>query len=186
MKLIEYGLLLFLAFRLSMHAFEFKKSSRLELLSIPVYSLIMFLVTMTWTQENLITAIILILVAGWIGWFQASKSEIKVTEELDRYQRPIILIKKGLPYLLGWLAIFILGIVMHGLHHSTITVSAIFSEFGHELLKDISLFSRFNSKDSWYIWAISGVSSMTFTYCLEQKEDRLKEILHQKPKRRQK
>lgn len=37
---------------------------------------------------------------------------------------------------------------MHGLHHSAITVNDIFSEFGHELLKDISVFSRFNSKDS--------------------------------------
>lgn len=97
MKLIVYGLLLFLALRLSIHAFDFKKSSHLELLSIPIYSLIMFLVTMTWTQENLITAIILILIASLIGWFQASKSEIKVTEELDRHQRPIVLIKKAFP-----------------------------------------------------------------------------------------
>lgn len=183
MKLIVDGLLLFLAFRLSLHAFEFEKISRLELLSIPVYSLIMFLVTMTWSQKNLIAAVILILIAGVIGWFQTSKTEIKITKEIDRHQRPVVLIKKGLPYILGWFMIFVLGLMMHVFHHSSIAISDIFSEFAHELFKDISVITRFTSNDSWYIWALSGVSSMAYTYFLEKKEKRLKGILHQKAKK---
>ena len=186
MKLIIYGLLLFIAFRLSLHAFEFEKISRLKLLSIPVYSILMFFATMRWTSENFFTAFILILAAGFIGWFQTIKSEIKVTDELDRHQRPVILIKKGFPYILGWIAIFVLGIMMHFFHHASIAIDDIFSEFAHELLKDIAVFTRFSSKDSWYVWALSGVSSMTFTFFLEKKEARLKDILHQGTKNQRK
>ena len=60
LKIGSYILLFYLAFRLSKHSFEFEKVSRLELIILPLYSTLMFFITMTWGEENIMVAIILL------------------------------------------------------------------------------------------------------------------------------
>ena len=41
--------------------------------------------------------------------------------------------------------------------------------FWKEIVKEISIFARFNAKDGWEIWLITGVSSLTFTAFIKSK-----------------
>ncbi|MCZ7690030.1 hypothetical protein OUY40_12185 [Lactococcus cremoris] len=73
LRIGSYILLFYLAFRLSKHSFEFEKVSRLELVVLPLYSTLMFFITMTWKEEDIIVAIVLFLLSFLIGWLQSSK-----------------------------------------------------------------------------------------------------------------
>lgn len=102
LRIGSYILLFYLAFRLSKHSFEFEKVSRLELVVLPLYSTLMFFITMTWKEENIIVAIVLFLLSFLIGWLQSSKVEFKDEGKKDKYERPIILMKKNWTYSNYW------------------------------------------------------------------------------------
>ena len=106
LKIGSYILLFYLAFRLSKHSFEFEKVSRLELIILPLYSTLMFFITMTWGEENIMVAIILLFLSFLVGWLQASKVEFKDEGKEDKYQRPIVLMKKNWSYIIGWGILF--------------------------------------------------------------------------------
>ena len=95
LKIGSYILLFYLTFRLSKHSFEFEKVSRLELIILPLYSTLMFFITMTWGEENIMVAIILLFLSFLVGWLKASKVEFKDEGKEDKYQRPIVLMKKN-------------------------------------------------------------------------------------------
>ena len=42
-----------------------------------------------------------------------------------------------------------------------------------EIVKEISIFARFNAKDGWETWLITGVSSLTFTAFIKSKNKKL-------------
>lgn len=102
LRIGSYILLFYLAFRLSKHSFEFEKVSGLELVVLPLYSTLMFFITMTWKEENIIVAIVLFLLSFLIGWLQSSKVEFKDEGKKDKYERPIILMKKNWTYSNYW------------------------------------------------------------------------------------
>ncbi|MDA2880817.1 hypothetical protein PEG85_07740 [Lactococcus cremoris] len=106
LRIGSYILLFYLAFRLSKHSFEFEKVSRLELVVLPLYSTLMFFITMTWKEEDIIVAIVLFLLSFLIGWLQSSKVEFKDEGKKDKYERPIILMKKNWTYIIGWIILF--------------------------------------------------------------------------------
>ncbi|MDM5145582.1 hypothetical protein ICE98_02716 [Lactococcus lactis] len=61
---------------------------------------------MTW-KEDIIVAIVLFLLSFLVGWLQASKVEFKDEGKEDKYQRPIVLMKKNWSYIIGWGILFL-------------------------------------------------------------------------------
>lgn len=60
-------------------AYKYKKLTRYHHLFIPVYSIILFLITMRWDSENLKILLFLIPAALAIGWLESSGIQIKET-----------------------------------------------------------------------------------------------------------
>lgn len=81
LKIGSYILLFYLAFRLSKHSFEFEKVSRLELIILPLYSTLMFFITMTWSEENIMVAIILLFLSFWWDGYKLQKLNLKMREK---------------------------------------------------------------------------------------------------------
>jgi len=161
LKIGSYILLFYLAFRLSKHSFEFEKVSRLELIILPLYSTLMFFITMTWSEENIMVAIILLFLSFLVGWLQASKVEFKDEG------------KEDWSYIIGWGILFLLIIGAHFYSNSHMEVEEVVTEFWKEIVKEISIFARFNAKDGWETWLITGVSSLTFTAFIKSKNKKL-------------
>lgn len=182
LKIGSYILLFYLAFRLSKHSFEFEKVSRLELIILPLYSTLMFFITMTWGEENIMVAIILLFLSFLVGWLQASKVKFKDEGKEDKYQRPIILMKKNWSYIIGWGILFLLIIGAHFYSNSHMEVEEVVTEFWKEIVKEISIFARFNAKDGWETWLITGGSSLTFTAFIKSKNKKLEKSLARRRK----
>ncbi|MGY3703231.1 hypothetical protein BW731_02685 [Vagococcus martis] len=75
-------------------SFEFEKITRLEFVILPIYSLIMFFITMNWSIFNLFLLMTLLVLSIFIGKYQSSRVEFEKIGAYDDYQRPVILIKK--------------------------------------------------------------------------------------------
>jgi len=129
---------------------------------------------MTWGEENIMVAIILLFLSFVVGWLQASKVEFKDEGKEDKYQRPIILMKKNWPYIIGWGILFLLIIGAHFYSNSHMEVE--------EVVKEISIFARFNAKDGWETWLITGGSSLTFTAFIKSKNKKLEKSLARRRK----
>lgn len=92
----SFSLLLFILMVLILcrKAFKFEKLSRFERITLPSYSLIMFMLSMNWTITTFIQLILIIGISVVIGFYQLTKVEIKVEKNLDQYNRPVVLVKK--------------------------------------------------------------------------------------------
>lgn len=184
MGLIMYVILLWGIYRVTRKAFEFEKTSRMEQVIIPGYSLIMFLVTMDWNAPSIGLLAILAVVAFGIAWFQAAGTEIKVTGELDRYQRPEVLLKKNWQYVVGWAAVFLIGFAVGVVPAGKFSFTELASELGQEVREDLFTFMKFGSSYDWYVWAISGISSYAYTWLLKRREPTIEKALaHQESRR---
>lgn len=177
LRIGSYILLFYLAFRLSKHSFEFEKVSRLELVVLPLYSTLMFFITMAWKEEDIIVAIVLLLLSFLIGWLQSSKVEFKDEGKKDKYERPIILMKKNWTYIIGWIILFLVIIGAHFYANSHLELEEVVTEFWKEMVKEILIFARFNANNGWETWLITGVSSLTFTCFIKSKNKKLVETL---------
>lgn len=87
-------LLILMVLILCRKAFKLEKLSRFERITLPSYSLIMFMLSMNWTITTFIQLILIIGISVVIGFYQLTKVEIKVEKNLDQYNRPVVLVKK--------------------------------------------------------------------------------------------
>ncbi|MCV3296166.1 hypothetical protein NRF22_03420 [Oenococcus kitaharae] len=129
----------------------------------------MFLVVMDWNLSNVTMLFGLTLVSVPIAWFQVSKVEFKRSNDADRYGRTTIYVKKGLPYLWGWLITILLGIGCSALFE-TLTPNLVLKEIFSELKNELLTFSIFTQHSDWYIWFLSGATSSLYTRFLKIKE----------------
>lgn len=84
MGLFLYLILIYGIYRVVSKAFKFEKVSRFEQVTLPVYSLIMFFMTMSWNVSNVILLIGIMVIAVLIGWYQASGVDIQRTADIDK------------------------------------------------------------------------------------------------------
>ena len=87
---------------------------------------------MTWKEEDIIVAIVLFLLSFLIGWLQSSKVEFKDEGKKDKYERPIILMKKNWTYIIGWIILFLVIIGAHFYANSHLELEEIVTEFWKE------------------------------------------------------
>ncbi|KEP88515.1 hypothetical protein X279_00965 [Oenococcus oeni IOEB_0501] len=168
-------------FRVTSKSLKFEKLTRFTSVVIPIYSMIMFIVTMIWNLKNFIVLLFLFIVSIFIAIFQVSKVEFKETTELDKHDRPVVYIRKGYPYLLGWIIIILVGIGCSALFES-LTASSIFKEIFSEIKGELLVYSTFSQQKNWYIWLLSGTTSFLYTEFLKRKNPLIKEALQKKIK----
>lgn len=170
MGLLLYLILIYGIYRVASKAFKFEKVSRFEQITLPGYSLIMFLITMSWKTSEIGLLVLVVVLSALIGWYQASGVTIQRTAEHDKFKRPIVLVKQNWPYIVGWVAVFVLGIACEIWHVGRISNAHILRELGEVVREELFTFMKFGNAYSWYIWAISAVSGFTYMWVLHRKE----------------
>lgn len=167
--------------------FKYEKITRKEMVILPVYSLIMMLVSLD-THMNLkdILLTFLLLILGiFIGWLQALGVNIQDNGETDQYGRPIIKIKRNWPYLLGWIIIFIINIGLQIYFGKNLSTETISSSLAVDLLKDISTGFFIFWHSEWFVWVLTVASTLGYRVSIIRKDPRIKQAIGIKEKRQQ-
>lgn len=169
--------------------YSFSDVKRWTFLFIPLFSLYQFLRELSLGNVNNVLGLVLIaLVSCGIGFYQAKYSKVKEENRVvsyfkDNEGQEVPIYKKivksygGTHYLIGWLFIclFQLGIEAF-LFNQKVTLSTSFNEILDEIVKDIfSVYRIYDLKrTSWYVWALYGLSSLSYTYFLSKKSPEFK------------
>lgn len=128
---------------------------------VPIYSIVLFLVTMSWTKQDLMMLAILAPIALFTGWFETRdvriKKEYSPKKKKDEYK-----MRRGIPYAIGWVFTFALGIAIHAWMARGAILEMFSKAIWENILEEIDPFILFSTKHVWYIWFLSGVSSITF------------------------
>ncbi|MGI1818752.1 hydrophobic protein [Lactobacillus johnsonii] len=167
--------------------FEYEKITRKEMVILPVYSLIMMLVSLD-THMNLkdILLTFLLLILGiFIGWLQARGVSIQDKGKTDQYGRPIIKIKRNWPYLIGWIIIFILNIGLQIYFGKNLSTQTISSSLAVDLLKDVSTGFFIFWHSEWFVWVLTVASTLGYRVSIIRKDPRIKQAVGIKEKRQQ-
>lgn len=167
--------------------FEYEKITRKEMVILPVYSLIMMLVSLD-THMNLkdILLTFLLLILGiFIGWLQARGVSIQDNGKTDQYGRPIIKIKRKWPYLIGWIIIFILNIGLEIYFGKNLSTETISSSLAVDLLKDVSTGFFIFWHSEWFVWVLTVASTLGYRVSIIRKDPRIKQAVGIKEKRQQ-
>ncbi|KRL86680.1 hypothetical protein FC50_GL000644 [Lacticaseibacillus pantheris DSM 15945 = JCM 12539 = NBRC 106106] len=157
------------------NALRMEKVSRWEAVLIPAYSLIMGIQALFKARPALMLVILTIIVGVGAAWLQAAGAQIRVTDKQDKHGRPIVELRRGITYLLGWLIIFAFGIGMALITGEHVNL---LHEMGMEITKDIFSFRNFTTAASWNIYLQSGIASLTYTWLLTRREPVIRQAIH--------
>ena len=148
---------------------EYETATRLSLIIIPLYSAIMMIlgIGQNFTPLTMLVALFLILFGIAIGLFQTRNVKVEISNEKDKLGLPKVKIKRGGHYLVGWIIIFILGILVELFYGAEMDKTELSEKLIIEILRDISSIVMFTNKSSWFIWVLNVSSSWTYdTYLL--------------------
>ncbi|MGO3619282.1 MAG: hypothetical protein ACTIOR_08150 [Lactobacillus helveticus] len=143
---------------------EYETATRLSLIIIPLYSAIMMIlgIGQNFTHLTMLVTLLLILVGIAIGLFQTRNVKVKISNEKDKLGLPKVKIKRGWYYLLGWIIIFIIGILVELFYGAEMDKIELSEKLIIEILRDISSIVMFTNKSSWFIWVLNVSSSWTY------------------------
>lgn len=159
--------------------FTYSDVKRLNYFLIPLFSLFQFFNQVTWTGDHYVEFWVIFIASLIIGFYQAFYTHIREGKKVTSYfvdqghkhaiYTKVVQAKGGYHYLIGWVLALVLQFVIAYLispHH--LTSSSIFIEIFKDALTDLSLaFRIFNStNNSWYVWAITGFTSISYTLFL--------------------
>ncbi|GAJ26755.1 hypothetical protein JCM15457_1700 [Liquorilactobacillus sucicola DSM 21376 = JCM 15457] len=183
MKFNALFMLIFLGviFQVVRKPFEFEKLTKFTNVFIPFYSIIMFITTMVWNLTNIVILLFLLMLSVFIALFQASKVQIKKMPGKGNNNQMLVYVRKGYPYLLGWVIIFLTGIGC-SLFFESVTKEFIFRELFSEIKSEFLVYSIFSQQKNWYVWLMSGVTSFLYIKILEFKNPDIKSALHNNKK----
>lgn len=100
-------LLIAALFFFTRHVFRFERISRLTLVIIPAYTLVTGILLVSHKRPTFLALGVTILIGAILGWFQTTGLKIHVSQKHDVNGLPIIEIRHGWQYLVGWIVIFI-------------------------------------------------------------------------------
>lgn len=147
----------------------------------------------TFSNFNGIILLIIIAISIVVGYFQARYSTIR-EEKIPTYYykdenakekivyKKVLCIKGGSKYVIGWAIIFAVQIVLQIIITSTrMSSQAILGSFMDELMSDLLFVYRFydlnETKSTWYVWALYGISSLSYTLFLSHKFPKVRKTL---------
>lgn len=79
---------------------------------------------------------------------------------------PTILIKKNRSYVIGWLAVLVLGVLFNISFAQHVDSQHLVTELLQDLKKEILLITTFTTESPWYIWLLSGLTTYLYTHRL--------------------
>lgn len=164
--------------------YSFTDVKKLNFLFIPLFSLFQFFKQMNFNNKlNIVWLGLIALVSLAIGFYQAKHSKVAEEKQIISYfedvngnEVPIYkkMVKSygGTHYLIGWLFICLFQFLIENfLIKQQVTLDGSFKEMLDEIIKDIfGVYRLFDTeKQGWYVWALYGFSSLSYTYFLGKK-----------------
>ncbi len=92
--------------------FRFEKVSRFEAVILPVYSLIMAWLALDQHHPSVMAIVVTAIFGVLMAWLQSWGARVKVTGEQDKHDRPVVEVRRGWWYLIGWLLILCTGLCL--------------------------------------------------------------------------
>ncbi|KRK46084.1 hypothetical protein [Dellaglioa carnosa] len=140
---------------------------------------------------SLFILILIIIFSLIIGFYQAKFTLVRIVNATQLYYRDNdgteqkiythrTMAKGGLHYLIGWCLILIVQLsVGYLLTNEAFSIDHSFKELYAEVLRDLMSAFRFSDvgNTSWSVWALTGFSSLFYTYFLIKKSPAIKEKL---------
>ncbi len=174
-------ILIVLVIHLCMSAFEYVKISFFHHFLVPIYSLVMFFLTMKWTQKDLQLLAVLFVVGVLIGLLETM--QLTFRKKLGKHhhkkegekQKWIYEMRRGWPYLVGWILVIVIGLALSDLINHSGLYHLFVDKIFEEIFEEIDPIGFLSESHPWYIWILSSVSSLTFawrgTYLLKKQEE---------------
>ena len=148
--------------------YKYSQFSGWHNLFVPLYSLLLFFVTMKWTPEDMRMLAALLPFTVLIGWFETW--DVRIRQKTSRRSgKPVYEIRRGSPYAFGWTITFVLGIVIHAWQAKEEILNLFSEAIWDNIIEEINPLAIFSTSHTWYIWFLSGVSSIVFNVILRIK-----------------
>lgn len=178
--MVIYILSLFIIFKFIKEQFEFKKIKRFKLLILPIFFIFRLLYTFNFSSNQFEVLMFIIIISAFVGFYQSTFTEIKL-ENLSMQNKNILTIyfKGGFNYLIGWIIIFISQIYISLIYTSEyLKIHNLSHELISEILKDLFILYRlFNQENSWYVWALYGFSTLSYSIFISIKNKHISKRL---------
>lgn len=161
--------------------FEYEKVTRLRMIIVPIYSaLMMFLSLKKLHLEDLKIALILFIIGIVIGLFTASQTKIKDENKVDKWGRPILKVRRGWPYLIGWIITFAIGIGVEIFFGADVNVADVSHELFEELLKDFTVLAIIGGHSAWFVWVLNVATSFSYGISLLKRYPKIRQAIRAK------
>lgn len=156
-----------------LQASSFEKAGGIHQIFVPVYSIFLFFLTVRWNTEDVVLMILLVPVALLIGKLQSSRLVF------DRSYSPTrntytVTVQKNWPFVVGWILVLAIGILLEAWmsrdNISDLLTTALVDDF----LEELDPLTILKAKHTWYIWLLSGISSLTFHLIAHKKAKEVK------------
>lgn len=156
-------ILIVLMIRISLKAYDYVPLSRFHHFIIPVYSVIMFLITFRPGPEDFRMLGILLIVALVAGWYEASG--IQVRRQLSRRGKKLVWhVKRNTPYIIGSVLTTFLGIGLNIWQNHEQFLHLFEDKVFEEILEELDPLAVFTQQHAWYIWLLTGVAALMFAW----------------------
>lgn len=156
--------LIVLVIRICTSAFHYVRVSFFHHYLIPIYSLVMFLITMRWNKQDLILLAVLAVVAAGLGLLETLKLTFRKKPSAKKKSGWIYEMRRGWPYVTGWAAVIILGLGLSDLIQHAGFYHLFVDKIFETIFEEINPLSLFTQTHPWYIWALSSLSSLVFIW----------------------
>ncbi len=176
-------LLLFLVVTFGRKTFSFEKLTRIRFFLIPLYGAAMTLFSFDSGISQPLLLVLTGLAAVVIGWLQTRSAVISDTHTEDRYGRPIIRVKKGLSFLLGWGAVFLIGLLIEAAAGHSLAFGTILRKGIDDLEYDTLFYKVFATHNTTPIWLLVSLSSLSYIFFLIQKNPAIRLAIGRKQKK---
>ncbi|WP_295747448.1 hydrophobic protein [uncultured Limosilactobacillus sp.] len=160
--------LVLLAIKFIKGTFEYERVTRLRLVVVPFYSILMMVALLHhhYSRQTLALATALLAIGLAVGVFQAKRVQLRDTGEVDQYQRPIVEVKRNWPYLVGWIVIFALQLALEIYFGMELTGHEFSQALLKEILRDLSVVAFFGAPSAWFVWVLNVATSWAYAICL--------------------
>lgn len=160
--------LVLLIIRFIKGTFEYERVTRLRLIIVPFYSILMMIALLHhhYSLQTLALAVALLAIGLAVGVYQAKQVQVRVTGDVDKYQRPIVEVKRNWPYLIGWILVFALQFALEIYFGMELTGHEFSQALLKEILRDLSVIAFFSAPSAWFIWVLNVATSCAYAACL--------------------
>ncbi|KRM72744.1 hypothetical protein [Lacticaseibacillus brantae] len=183
MNLFLMLLLLLGIWRVGRGSMRYEAVKRIYDVLLPLYALVVFLLAINNESPNPVELALAVIAGAILGWIQTLTAQIQSTHQHDRHNRPVVKVRRGWAYLLGWVAIFLVGFALEMVFHGE-SFHEFIPALAKEVKEELFHFTKLTDHGAWTIYALSGISGLVYVNVLRLRYPEIKAALRDQPRQR--